>query len=400
MERSTDRILTTHAGSLPRTEALVELLMRVYRREAVDPAALAAAVADSTRRVVRNQVEAGIDIGNNGEQPRESFFTYVQHRMSGFGGTSDRPRDFRDMSHYPTFRDGILPSWRGRQAVSLGRPPKAIGPIRYADTAPLEQECAGYQAALAAEPGSFVESFMTAPSPGIIATAMQDDYYGRLDAYVDALAEALRTEYEYIVGRGFVLQLDCPDLAMERHTYFGDRPLDDFLAFVELVVGAINRALTNVPRDRVRLHVCWGNYEGPHTFDVPLQEILPLLYRANVGALLLSLANPRHAHEVRLFERMPLPDDMLLIAGVIDTTTNYVEHPEVVAERIEAAARAIGDPTRVIAGTDCGFDTAAGFHLVAEELVWEKLRSLSAGAAIASGRLFGVRAASGAQGGS
>ena len=204
-----------------------------------------------------------------------------------------------------------------------------------------------------------------------------------------ALADALKTEYEYIVGRGLVLQLDCPDLAMERHTSFADKPLGDFLAFVDLNIAAINRALAGLPRDRVRLHVCWGNYEAPHDLDVGLDEILPQLYSARVGALVLSMANPRHAHEFLCFSEHPLPVEMQLVAGVIDTTTNYVEHPQVVAGRIEAVARVIGDPRRVLAGTDCGFDTAAGLGAVAEEVVWEKLRALRAGADLASRRLFG-----------
>jgi 5-methyltetrahydropteroyltriglutamate--homocysteine methyltransferase len=205
---------------------------------------------------------------------------------------------------------------------------------------------------------------------------------------VNAVADALRTEYEAIVASGMVLQIDAPDLAMERHRLFAERPLSEFLDFVELVVAAINRALAGVPREKVRLHVCWGNYEGPHTFDVPLGELTGRLYQARVGALVLSMANPRHAHEHRTLARHPLPRDWNLVAGVIDSTTNYVEHPEVVAERIEAAAEAVGDPRRVLAGTDCGFDTSTGFGLVAEELVWEKLRALSAGAEIASARLF------------
>ncbi|HYY05616.1 MAG TPA: methionine synthase, partial [Candidatus Limnocylindria bacterium] len=210
----------------------------------------------------------------------------------------------------------------------------------------------------------------------------------RLEDYVHALATALRTEYEHIVAEGFVLQIDCPDLAMERHTSFADRPLAEFLAFMELVIGAINGALANVPRERVRLHVCWGNYNGPHLFDVPLEDIVERLYATRVGALVLSMANPRHAHEHRVLARHPLPADMLLVAGVIDTTTNYVEHPEVVAERIERAAQASGDPRRVIAGTDCGFETAAGMADVAEEVVWEKLRALREGADLASRRLL------------
>jgi 5-methyltetrahydropteroyltriglutamate--homocysteine methyltransferase len=217
---------------------------------------------------------------------------------------------------------------------------------------------------------------------------MQNDHYASLAEYVNAVADALRTEYEAIVRAGHVLQIDAPDLAMERHRLFADRPLADFLDFVELVVAAINRALANVPRDRVRLHVCWGNYEGPHVFDVPFDEIASRLYRARAGALVLSMANPRHAHEHRSLSKFPLPEDWNLVAGVIDTTTNYVEHPEVVADRIETAAKAVGDPRRVLAGTDCGFDTSTGFGLVAEEVVWEKLRALCAGARIASSRLF------------
>src|SRR6185369_10139090 len=213
--------------------------------------------------------------------------------------------------------------------------------------------------------------------------------YQTLDDYVSALADALAVEYRAIVEHGLVLQLDCPDLAMERHTLFADRPLDDFLGWVELVVAAVNRALAGIPPDRVRMHVCWGNYEAPHTLDVALDEILPRLYAARVGALVVSMANPRHAHEHRSFVRHPLPPHMLLVAGVIDTTTNYVEHPEVVADRIELAARAVGDPHRVLAGTDCGFATAAGLGEVAEELVWEKLRALRDGADLAGRRLLG-----------
>jgi 5-methyltetrahydropteroyltriglutamate--homocysteine methyltransferase len=206
--------------------------------------------------------------------------------------------------------------------------------------------------------------------------------------YLDAVAEALRTEYEAIAARGLVLQIDGPDLAMERHRQFADRPLSEFLEFLDLTVSAINRALSNVPTERVRLHVCWGNYEGPHNFDVPLDDLLPHLYRARAGALVLSMANPRHAHEYRSLVKYPLPPGWVVVAGVIDTTTNYVEHPEVVADRIELVANAVGDPRRVLAGTDCGFDTSTGVGMVAEEVVWEKLRALRAGADLATSRLF------------
>jgi 5-methyltetrahydropteroyltriglutamate--homocysteine methyltransferase len=384
MQRSESRILTTHAGSLPRPKPLVELQLRVSRGEAVDPASLSRLVAQATQRAVARQLECGIDVGNDGEQPRESFFTYVRYRMSGFGGESQRP-PVQDLVSYPTFRE----LFQAHSRVSLlTAPPRAIGEVRYTNPAPLEKELNEYRDLLEKQSGGFVESFWTAPSPGIIACAMQNAYYSSLPEYTNAVADALRTEYEAIVARGLVLQIDGPDLAMERHRLFANRPLTEFLDFLDLTVSAINRALTNVPRDRVRLHVCWGNYEGPHSFDVPLEDLLPHLYEARVGGLVLSMANPRHAHEYRTLARQPLPDGWLLVAGVIDTTTNYVEHPEVVADRIELAARAVGDPRRVLAGTDCGFDTSTGVGQVAEEVVWEKLRALRSGAELATRRLF------------
>ena len=387
MKRSDDRILTTHAGSLPRSPALLEMLVRLSKREPVDAAALAREVEASTRHVIVRQLAAGIDVGNDGEQPRESFVTYVQHRMSGFSGASERPI-MRDIVQFQSFLALKLPDF-SRTMVSLLNAPRATGPVRYLDRSAVDAECTALARLVADAPGRFVETFMTAASPGIVAAAMANAHYATLDEYVLALAEALSVEYRAIVEHGLVLQLDCPDLAMERHTLFADRPLADFLRWVDLVVGAINHAIAGISPDRVRLHVCWGNYEAPHTLDVPLEEILPRLYAARVGALVVSMANPRHAHEHRCFARYPLPDGMLLVAGVVDTTTNYVEHPEVVADRIELAARAVGDPHRVLAGTDCGFATAAGLGEVAEEVVWEKLAALRAGADLATRRLLG-----------
>lgn len=386
MLASTDEILTTHAGSLPRPPALLDLLVRLSRRETVDAAALTAAIDEATRATVAKQLAVGIHVGNDGEQPRESFVSYVQHRMSGFGGTSQRPI-MRDLVHYPSFLQLKLPDF-SRNMVSLMNAPKAIGPVRYTDRRPVEEECALLHRVVGEQPTRFRELFMTAASPGIVASAMLNEHYPSYDDYVVAVADALATEYRYIVDQGFVLQIDAPDLAMERHTSYADRPLADFLRYVDSNVAAINRALGDIPKDRVRLHVCWGNYEGPHDDDVPLDDILPRLYAANVGALVISMANPRHAHEHRCFTRHPLPAGMLLIAGVVDPTTNYIEHPEVVADRIELAAHAIGDPRRVLAAPDCGFATAAGLGEVAEEIVWEKLRALVAGARLASQRLL------------
>jgi 5-methyltetrahydropteroyltriglutamate--homocysteine methyltransferase len=385
MLRSADRILTTHAGSLPRPRALFDLLLARQRGHAADPAALAAAVEDATRRAVAQQLAAGIDVGNDGEQGRESFVTYVRDRLSGFGGEYQRPI-MRDIIHYPSFLELKLPQF-ARDQISLVRTVQAIGPVRHVDGAPLARELDTLARVLAEQPRRFAETFVTAASPGIIASVMGNAHYDSTEAYVMALADAMAPEYEAVAERGVLLQVDCPDLAMERHTAFADRPLDDFLDWVDLNVRALRRALRRVPPAQVRMHVCWGNYEAPHVFDVPLEEILPRLYQVPVGALVLSLANPRHAHEHRCFTRHPLPADWLLVAGVVDPTTNYVEHPEVIADRLETAARAVGGPHRLLAGTDCGFDTAAGLGTVAEEVVWEKLRALRAGAEIATQRL-------------
>ena len=380
MLRSETRILTTHAGSLPRPRALAELHGARSRGEVVDAAELERAVRDATGAVVAAQLEAGIDIGNDGEQARESFVTYVQHRMNGFGGTSERAL-MRDLLDHPDFLDLVVPRHLRRQ-VNLMAAPAAVAAVSYRDTSEIDAECA----LVASVP--FSETFMTAASPGIVASAMENRHYPSMQEYVLAVADALRPEYHAIVEHGLLLQIDAPDLALERHTMFADRPLEDFLAWVELVVGAINGALSGIDPARVRLHVCWGNYEGPHTCDVPLEDILPRLYEANVGALVVSMANSRHAHEYRCFDRFPLPDAMVLVAGVIDTTSNYVEHPDVVADRLERVVGAVGDPRRVIAGTDCGFDTSAGIGDIAPSVVWEKLRALRAGADLASTRLW------------
>ncbi len=387
MRRSEERILTTHAGSLPRPPELVRLYVRRAAGEPVDAAAIETAGRAALAWVVPRQIEAGIDVGNNGEQQREGFFLYVQRRMSGFGGSWQR-RQRGDAVRYPVFLRMLEEQQASRKAVSNFRQPKATGPVRYLDPAAVHAECDDFRAALDAADGGFVEPFLTAPSPGIIAAAMKNEHYDTEEAYLEALADALKVEYQAIVGHGFLLQLDCPDLALERHISYQDRPLADFLGFVERVVTAINRALENVPRERVRLHVCWGNYEGPHDLDVPLADILPVIRQAKVGGLVFPFANPRHAHEYHCFEHGGLDDDQILVAGVIDTLTNFVEHPEVVAERIERVARAVGDPTRVLAGTDCGFDTSAGMGRVAEDVVWAKLRSLRDGARLASERLF------------
>ena len=386
MLNSRGRILTTHTGSLPRPAALTELYARRAEGEAIDEAALVAMGKAATRHVVREQISAGIDVGNNGEQQREAFFLYVRHRMSGFGGSWKRwPRG--DVERYPLLKQQMAEMLAAREAVGNYEPPKAIGEVRYVDDTELKAEIADFRAALNQKPNAFVEPFLTAPSPGIIAAAMKNEYYDSEAAYLVALGKALRIEYEAIVDSGFLLQLDCPDLALERHLSYQDRPLADFLGFVERVVETINQAIQNVPRDRVRLHVCWGNYEGPHDKDVPLEDILPILQQAHVGGFVLPFANPRHQHEYRVLQKFPLADDQIIVAGVIDDLTGFVEHPEVVADRLENVARIVGDPKRVMAGTDCGFDTSAGMGRVTEDVVWAKLKAMAEGAKIASARL-------------
>ena len=295
-----------------------------------------------------------------------------------------------DLTRYPGSLERRRQAMGSDERVDLLRAPQAIGAVRYVNAGPIEQEIAQLQALLDENNGRFSEAFISAPSPGIIAAGMQNAYYDSLEEYVNALGEALQVEYAAIANAGFILQIDAPDLALERHTMFQDKPLAEFLEFVRMVVTAINKALSGIPREQVRLHVCWGNYEGPHDVDVPLADIWPDVSQINAGAVMLSMANPRHAHEYRLFaDPSFLGPDRVLIPGVIDTTTNYVEHPEVVADRIERIVQTVGDPRRIIAGTDCGFETAAGSKMVIEGVVWAKLRSLAEGAAIASKRIFG-----------
>ena len=389
VQRSEGRILTTHTGSLPRPAALTRLYARRARGEAVDESAVAAAGREALVRIVPLQLDTGLDVINNGEQQRESFALYLRHRLTGFGGESVRA-GWADVDAYPEFRAEFLAQGAAKEAVSnTSFLPAAVGPVAYKDPSAIRAECAEFRAALAPHAGRFAEAFLTAPSPGIVASIVQNRHYDTEERYLAALGTALRTEYAAILDAGFVLQLDCPDLALERHGSYRDRPLADFLAFCERVVASINVAIEGLPRERIRLHVCWGNYEAPHDRDVPLEDILPVIRLARVGGFVLPFANPRHAHEYRCFAKAPLEEDQILVAGVIDTLTNFVEHPEVVADRILRVAEVVGDPRRVLAGTDCGFDTAAGRGRVAGDVVWGKLRALAEGSRLASSRLFG-----------
>jgi 5-methyltetrahydropteroyltriglutamate--homocysteine methyltransferase len=385
MQRSEARILTTHVGSLPRPPALAELLVRHERGAAFDESERDRLIAAAVKDVIRKQLEVGIDIGNDGEQPRVGFQTYVAQRMQGFGGESARPRP-RDFVEFPDY--AVMLQARRRSAAKIFNAPQAIAEVQYTDLSAAEQECELFLRSTGVLPQQFTERFMTAASPGIIATTLINAYYDTHERYVFALARQMQKEYELIHAKGLLLQIDCPDLAMERTYFFQHEPLPRFQQMVELHIAALNLALANIPADRVRLHVCWGNYDGPHVHDVPLDAILPLLYQAKVGALSLELANPRHQHEYQVFKQYPLPETMLLIPGVIDSKVNIVEHPEVVAQRIVQAVAAVGDRSRVIAATDCGFSTFAGSVLVAESVVWAKLRTLRQGADLASTRLW------------
>jgi 5-methyltetrahydropteroyltriglutamate--homocysteine methyltransferase len=386
MQRSEERILTTHVGSLPRNPTLRDLLVRQDRGEVSDEGDLDREVEAAVQRVVQKQLEVGIDIGNDGEQPRVGFSTYVARRMRGFGGESRRP-PAREMIDFPDY--AAMLEFRRRAGARINNAPQAVADVQYTDLGEAAKECDLFLRSTKALPQRFTETFMTAASPGIIATTMLNAYYDSHERYVFALAAQMRQEYELIHSRGLLLQLDCPDLAMERTRLFQNESLERFQEIVAMHVDAINLAVANIPPERIRLHVCWGNNDSPHIYDVPLEAILPILYRANVGALSLELANPRHQHEYKLFKRHPLPDSMLFLPGVIDSTTNFVEHPEVVADRICQAVEAVGDRSRVIASVDCGFGTFAGSELVAESVVWAKLQTLQEGAALASKRLWG-----------
>lgn len=381
---SRDRILTTHTGSLPRNERLSDLLVRREEGEAIDRSLLAREMDAAVRHVVEKQAAAGIDIANDGEQQRVGFQTYVPQRMSGFAGESKRRRG-RDFEEFPELVEALVRRFPKRSRMQNA--PEARGELRYLDTAPIIEETERLKHYVKAA-GVFAESFMTAPSPGIISTTMLNAYYDSQEAYLAALAREMRNEYRAIHDAGLILQIDSPDLAMDRAMFYRDLSDAQFVAAAEMHVAALNKAIEGIPRDRVRLHCCWGNWDGPHIHDVPLERILPVLYQANVGALSIEFANPRHQHEFEALRRNPLPAHMVLLPGVIDSTTNIVEHPEVVARRIQQAVEVVGDRERVIAGTDCGFGTFTGREWVIEPAVWLKLKSLREGADLASSRLW------------
>ncbi len=387
---SRDRILTTHVGSLPRNETLSELLMAQEEGKPYDDTRLAAEMDKAVRHVVGKQVEAGIDSGNDGEQCRIGFQTYVPQRMSGFAGISKRRRG-REFEEFPELLAYLMRRFP-QQTKGQHAAPEAQSEIDYHDLKPITDETARLNR-IAGELGAFSERFMTAASPGIISTTMLNAHYASHDAYLDAIAREMSKEYQAVHKAGLILQIDAPDLAMDRTMMYRDLSDNDFVKRCERHVAAINKGIEGIPRDRVRLHVCYGNWEGPHIHDIPLETILPALYTANVGALTIEFSNPRHAHEYSALKKHKLPPHMLLIPGVIETTSNFVEHPEVVARRIEEAVAAVGDRERVIASTDCGFGTFTKREWVVEPVVWLKLKAIRQGADIASARLWGKKVA-------
>jgi 5-methyltetrahydropteroyltriglutamate--homocysteine methyltransferase len=375
-----NRILTTHVGSLPRPQDAVDLVFAEDRGEPVDADEYDRVIGAAVRDRVQHQVQAGIDLVSDGEMSKIGYATYIRHRLSGFE-VGDVPRATpADLDAYPRFRDRLAQS--GGSARYLR--PICRGPIAYEHPEPLQRDLDHLKAAIAGQPITGV--FMNAPSPGIIALFQPNEYYDTLDEYLDAIGEAMKAEYETIVAAGIQLQIDAPDLAMGRHIMYRDRSDAEFVGSVVRHVEAINRALRDIPAQRVRLHLCWGNYEGPHHLDIELEQIIHAVLAAKPTTILFEAANPRHAHEWVVWRDAPIPEDKILAPGLLDSTTNYIEHPELVAQRILTFVDLVG-PERVIAGTDCGFGTWAGFGAVDPDICWAKLRSLADGARIASERV-------------
>jgi 5-methyltetrahydropteroyltriglutamate--homocysteine methyltransferase len=384
MKTSEQRILTTHVGSLPRTEAVMRLLEAREGRLAYDAGDFDRTIRKGVVDIIKRQTDIGIDIVSDGETSKISYATYVHDRLSGFSeeGMPGPPKPHLDVAPFPDFRKKMA-QFTGAQRFKRVT---CVGPIKVQNREALTRDLANMRAAVdAAKPG---EAFLNAASPGVVASFLPNRYYPSHEAYIEAIADAMQEEYAAIAGAGFLLQIDCPDLAMSRHTGFQDLSEAEFLKRAAFHVEVLNRALAKVPANTVRMHVCWGNYEGPHTHDIDFRKIVNIVLGANVQGFALEAANPRHAHEWAIWKEVKLPNDKVLLPGVIDTSTNYVEHPSLVAERIIRFAEIVGRE-RVIAGTDCGFGTAAGSGKLDPEIAFLKLGALVAGAAEASGRLWG-----------
>jgi 5-methyltetrahydropteroyltriglutamate--homocysteine methyltransferase len=376
MHRSTERFLTTHTGSLPRPDDLIRIMYAKEEGVPVEPAALAARVRSAVAEVVRKQAEAGIDIVNDGEMSKPSYATYIKDRLNGFGGTSNT-FVYQDLVDFPRLAARVF----GDPGRSRRRTPACNGPISVRDPDAARVDVDNLKAALAGV--RTTGAFLTAASPGVVSLFFRNDHYPSQEAYLGAIADAMRNEYETVAKAGFVLQLDCPDLAMGRHIQYADLSLEEFRKRAHLHVEALNHATANIPPEQLRLHVCWGNYEGPHHYDVPLADIIDIVFRARASAISFEAANPRHAHEWTLFERVKLPEGKVLIPGVIESKSNFVEHPELIAQRIARYANLVGREN-VIAGSDCGYGTWVGQAAVDPDVVWAKFAAMAEGARIAS----------------
>jgi 5-methyltetrahydropteroyltriglutamate--homocysteine methyltransferase len=372
------RIATTHVGSLPRSQPVADLLFAREKGTPVSNAEFDGLMAEATKVILANQKAAGVTIPSDGETSKISYATYIKDRLTGFDGDSPR-RPPQDLDDFPGFKEKLAKAG----GTPTYRRPKCVGPIKLKTLDPLHTDIAAMKAAM--KTSGYKTGFMNAASPGVIALFQPSDYHKNLDDYLGDLSDAMRHEYEAIVAAGLILQIDAPDLGLGRHMMYRELDEKTFLKRARLHVDAINNALKNVPRDRVRLHICWGNYEGPHTRDIAMKKVLPVLLKLKPGGLLFEGANPRHQHEWTVWHETKVPDDLVLIPGCIDSTTNFVEHPELVAQRLGNYISAVG-MDRVIAGTDCGFSTFAGYGVVDPGITWEKLRSLRAGADLAAKR--------------
>jgi 5-methyltetrahydropteroyltriglutamate--homocysteine methyltransferase len=380
MKRSVDRILTTHTGSLPRPADLIRTMFAREEGVPVDGAVLGTRIRSAVAEVVRKQVDAGIAVVNDGEVSKPSYATYVKDRLTGFGGTS-QALQYQDLVDFPEMAKRVF----GDPGRSRRRTPSCTGPIGVRDPGAAQADVDNLRAAVAVVGAHDV--FVSAASPGVISLFFRDDHYGSHEAYLFAIADAMRHEYETVARAGFILQLDCPDLAMGRHIQFAALGLDEFRKMVRLHLAALDHAVAGIPPEQLRMHLCWGNYEGPHHYDVPLADLLDLVFAARPQAVSFEAANPRHAHEWKVFERIKVPPGKIIIPGVLDSTTNFIEHPELVAERIARYARLVGREN-VIAGTDCGFGTWVGQAAVDPDIAWAKLASLAEGARLASRELW------------
>jgi 5-methyltetrahydropteroyltriglutamate--homocysteine methyltransferase len=380
MHLSRERILTTHVGSLPRSQAVVAMLMARENHTGYEPEAFAAVMTAAVDEVVGRQVQTGIDIVSDGEMSKISYATYIKDRLSGFGG--DQPRQVAlDLQPYPEFR-ARMALFAGKQAFKRQC---CIGPVALVERESMQQDIRNLCAARARH--GALEVFMNAASPGVVAAFQTNEFYPTHEAYVEAIASAMREEYEAIAAAGIVLQIDCPDLAMARHTGFQDLTEEQFLRRAQFHVEALNEALRNIPASQLRMHVCWGNYEGPHDHDIDVGKVLPIILKAKPSAILFEAANPRHAHEWLAWKQARIPDDKVLVPGLLTSTSNYVEHPDLIAQRIGVFADIVGRE-RVLAGTDCGFGTFAGIGKMDPQISYAKLAALAEGARRASRRLW------------